>query len=101
VNASTAAQLSALGDEIAELRRRLVLSRKRRGRLLAIIAQLDLDAEQLSLNGKASSVIADHLEEVAGVRFQRPATAAFVRQVLIPDDIRRAIEAREQGASQR
>lgn len=99
VHTSTAARLSLLEEEAAELRRRLVLSRKRRGRLLAIIAQLDQDAERLAHDGQVSSTVADHLEEITGQRFHRPATKSFVRRAVLPEDIRAAVLHRERDSA--
>lgn len=98
---STTTQLLALNDEVTELRRRLARSRKKRGRLLALVARLDQEVERLVRDGQVSSVVADHLEEVTGQQFHRSATTSFERRVQVPDDVRVAIASRALDASAR
>ena len=83
----TTTQFTALEAEVLELQRRLALSRKRRLRLLELVAQLDQEADRLMTHGRACGSVLDYVEHVTQTRYKRPVTANFTRRVALPENV--------------
>lgn len=96
----TTTQFTALEAEVLELKRRLALSRKRRLRLLGLIAQLDQEADRLLTHGRACGNVLDYVEHVTQTRYKRPVTANFTRRVILPEDVHAEIAERAAKAAE-